>query len=114
MSMRMTVDWLKDVLAGWRWWMLALAFAGLVVVLAVVGSALGDLGFIGLFSNLVALALLPVAVAVLFIGLRVADRLGGIPWDRLRGKILAEPLTASIYATGRWIALAIIISAVLR
>lgn len=112
--MNFTIEWLGKVFREWQWLGLGGLFIAAIVLLVLLSGAMGEMGFIGLFSNAISLVLLPIAVGMVFVSLRAADRLGAIKFDRLRAKILAEPMSASVYATGRWIALAIIISAVLR
>lgn len=68
-----------------------------------------------LLANIgISLILIPVTVAALFIALRVRDRIGGISWPAMRGKIMGTPTGAALYA-GAWvIAVALIISAAIR
>lgn len=108
------MDRIRALLKEWPWWLVAVLALVAGVVLLVLSQALGSVAGVGLFSALLSLALIPVAVATLFMSLRLADRIGGLKWDKLRAQVGKEPLPAVIYLAARWIALALIISAVLR
>ncbi|MFW6340983.1 MAG: hypothetical protein ACOC0Q_08955 [Wenzhouxiangella sp.] len=73
-----------------------------------------DYGLMLLANIGISLILIPVAVAGLFIALRLRDRIGGISWPAMRGKIMGTPTGAALYA-GAWvIAVALILSAAIR
>lgn len=104
---------IKEFFSEWRWIAVALLIAGMLIGALILGSVT-DVGAFGAYSVLLDLLVIPVAVASLFLSLRLADRLGGMNWGRLRSQIMEEPMTATAYAVGRWISMAIIISAVIR
>lgn len=105
---------IMEIIGEWPWWVVGLAVAALIALTGYVSASLGEMGTVSVFSSLVALALVPFAFAALFISLRLADRIGGMDWSKMRRMISETPMTATIYATGRWIAGAMIIAAVLR
>lgn len=63
---------------------------------------------------LISLILIPVCVLALFVALRLRDRIAGISWPGMRGKILGTPLGAALYSTGWVIGISLIIAAAIR
>ena len=63
---------------------------------------------------LISIVLIPVCVLALFLALRVRDRIAGISWPAMRGKILGTPLGAALYSTGWVIGISLIIAAAIR
>ena len=62
----------------------------------------------------ITLLLIPIAVAGLFIALRLRDRIAGIEWPKLRAKVTGTPQAAAIYSAAWIIALGLILSAAIR
>lgn len=104
---------IKAFFEEWRWIAVALLIAGMLVGALILGSVT-DVGAFGAYSVMLDLLVIPVAVASLFLSLRLADRLGNMNWSRIRAQIMKEPMTATLYSVGRWISMAIIIAAVIR
>ncbi|MFW6339506.1 MAG: hypothetical protein ACOC0Q_01415 [Wenzhouxiangella sp.] len=63
---------------------------------------------------LISLILIPVCVLALFLSLRVRDRIAGISWPAMRGKILGTPTGAALYAAGWVIGVSLIIASAIR
>lgn len=103
----------RRVFKTWPWWALGLVALGVIGAVGVLTMQIGGAANVGLLSILLKLCLIPFAIAVLFIALRVADRLAGIEWQQLRERVLSTPATAAAYACTRWLAVAIIIAAVM-
>lgn len=107
------IDRIRGFVAGWRWSVVAAVVAGLAVLVWMLSSAVGGVASVGLFSALLQVALIPLAVAALFISLRLRDRLAGIDWPKMRNEISSTPLTAAVYCAAWVLAVALLVSSAL-
>jgi len=105
---------LRALVREWPWYIVAIIGLAVMAGLVVLHQLLGSVAGVGVFSSLLKLALVPAAVAALFISLRIADRISGFDWPRARDFILANPYSAAGYSAARWIAVAIVLAAVIR
>jgi len=107
------MSWLRDLIREWPWVALAVVFTVAGVGLYALAGASGNVQQVGLFSVLLDLLLIPAAVTVLFVALRLRDRLAGFRWGALRKQLIDGNLPVAIYLSAWVLAVALIVSSVL-
>lgn len=97
----------------WPWVTLAAVFLLAAGALYWLAGASGNIQQVGLFSVLLDLLSVPAAVAVLFIALRLRDRLAGFKWEDLKHQLERGNLSVALYLSTWVIAVAVIVASVL-